>query len=209
MDKYFRKATRPTASRVRLRRGADAGAGAEAVRRQSHARERHEAGGQPEEFSNRPMLLPGIKINTSPTDFFPIEQMQAASIMVLPVLIYWCLLDAGIGAAIVALRLVLLSTAGIIVNYASAAGVWAICCGFDPGRRGFSSRRTPGVRTSTAGAGGQSSSPAARTYVCDGKVVHCARLPARSCDDHQPGSSASRPAHLSSEDRQGKQLPHS
>ena len=22
------------------------------------------------------MLLPGIKINTSPTDFFPIEQMQ-------------------------------------------------------------------------------------------------------------------------------------
>ena len=25
-----------------------------------------------------PMLLPGIKINTSPTDFFPIEQLQMA-----------------------------------------------------------------------------------------------------------------------------------
>ena len=25
-----------------------------------------------------PMLLPGIKINTSPTDFFPIKQMQMA-----------------------------------------------------------------------------------------------------------------------------------
>jgi hypothetical protein len=24
------------------------------------------------------MLLPGIKINTSPTDFYPIEQMQLA-----------------------------------------------------------------------------------------------------------------------------------
>jgi len=50
----------------------------------------------------------------------------AASIMVLPVLIYWCLLDAGIGAAIVGVALVLLWTAGIIVNYAPAAGVWAI-----------------------------------------------------------------------------------
>jgi branched-chain amino acid transport system substrate-binding protein len=25
-----------------------------------------------------PMLLPGIKINTSPTDYFPIKQMQMA-----------------------------------------------------------------------------------------------------------------------------------
>ena len=25
-----------------------------------------------------PMLLPGIKINTSPTDFYPLEQMQLA-----------------------------------------------------------------------------------------------------------------------------------
>ncbi len=25
-----------------------------------------------------PMLLPGIKVNTSPTDFFPIEQLQMA-----------------------------------------------------------------------------------------------------------------------------------
>jgi len=52
--------------------------------------------------------------------------ITAASIMVLPVLIYWCLLDAGIGAAIIGVALVLLSTAGIIVNYAHAASVWAI-----------------------------------------------------------------------------------
>src|SRR4051794_23950454 len=52
--------------------------------------------------------------------------ITAASIMVLPVLIYWCLLDAPIGAAIVGVALVLLSNAGIIVNYVTAAGVWAI-----------------------------------------------------------------------------------
>src|SRR5205814_5013923 len=52
--------------------------------------------------------------------------ITAASIMALPVLIYWCFLDAGIGAAIVGVAVVLLSIAGTIVNYASAAGVWAI-----------------------------------------------------------------------------------
>ena len=48
------------------------GSGAEAVRRQSHPRERHEAGRQPEGLPHR-VLLPGIKINTGPTDFAPIS----------------------------------------------------------------------------------------------------------------------------------------
>jgi uncharacterized membrane protein YGL010W len=52
--------------------------------------------------------------------------ITAASIMVMPVLIYWLLLDAAVGAAILGAAFVLLSTAGIIVSYASAAGVWAI-----------------------------------------------------------------------------------
>jgi hypothetical protein len=49
--------------------------GAETVRRQPHAGERDEAGRQPEGFFSD-VLLPGIRINTGPNDFFPIEQMQ-------------------------------------------------------------------------------------------------------------------------------------
>ena len=45
------------------------------MRRQSHARERHEAGREPEGLPHR-VLLPGIKINTSATDFAPIAQLQ-------------------------------------------------------------------------------------------------------------------------------------
>ncbi len=45
------------------------------MRRRSHARERHEAGGQSEGFRHD-VLLPGIKVNTGPNDFYPIEQMQ-------------------------------------------------------------------------------------------------------------------------------------
>ena len=43
------------------------GSGAQAMRRRPLPRERHEAGGKPKDFE--PMLLPGIKINTCPTDF--------------------------------------------------------------------------------------------------------------------------------------------
>jgi uncharacterized membrane protein YGL010W len=49
-----------------------------------------------------------------------------AAIMVLPVLIYWLLLDAILGMGILCGAILLLSTAAIIVNYASAAGVWSI-----------------------------------------------------------------------------------
>src|SRR4029078_4268648 len=34
-----------------------------------------------------------------------------------------------------------------------------------------------------------SNSSVTRTYVCDGKAIHCAWLSAGSCHDHQPGSS--------------------
>ena len=47
-----RRQARPRHHR-RLRRGADPGPGPEAVRRRSHARERHEAGRQPEELPHR------------------------------------------------------------------------------------------------------------------------------------------------------------
>jgi uncharacterized membrane protein YGL010W len=49
-----------------------------------------------------------------------------APIMALPVLIYWFLLDAALGTAILGAAVILLSTAAVIVTYASAAGVWSI-----------------------------------------------------------------------------------
>jgi len=51
---------------------------------------------------------------------------SAATIAVLPVLIYWLLLDAALGTAIVGASVLLLSAAAMIVDYASAAGVWSI-----------------------------------------------------------------------------------
>ena len=48
------------------------------MRRRSHPRQRHEAG---RELQGLRLggLLPGIKINTSATDFAPIEQVQLMS----------------------------------------------------------------------------------------------------------------------------------
>ena len=54
----------------------DHGAGAEAVRQRLLAREHHEAGGQPARTSSCRSCCPGIKVNTSPTDYHPIQQMQ-------------------------------------------------------------------------------------------------------------------------------------
>ena len=45
------------------------------MRRRAHPRERHAAGREPQDLDIG-VLLPGIKISTSPTDFYPIEQMQ-------------------------------------------------------------------------------------------------------------------------------------
>ena len=49
-----------------------------------------------------------------------------APIMVLPVLFYWLLLDAALGAAILGAAVILLSVAAMIVNYASPVTVWSI-----------------------------------------------------------------------------------
>lgn len=49
-----------------------------------------------------------------------------APIMVLPVLIYWLLLDAALGTAILAVAVMLLSSAAFIVNHAAPATVWSI-----------------------------------------------------------------------------------
>jgi len=49
-----------------------------------------------------------------------------ASIMVLPVLIYWLLLDTALGIGIVVAAVLLLSAAGMIVSSTSAVGVCSI-----------------------------------------------------------------------------------
>ena len=53
--------------------------------------------------------------------------ITVATIMVLPVLIYWLLLDAALGTAIVCAAVLLLATATMIVT--SSAAVWsmAVC----------------------------------------------------------------------------------
>ena len=62
---------------LRLDRGADADAGAQAGRQQPDPRQRHEAGGEPEGLRTSDTLLPGIKHQHQPaTDFAPIESVQ-------------------------------------------------------------------------------------------------------------------------------------
>ena len=64
--------------RLRLCRLVPDGGDAEAVRRHADAREPHEAGGQLQEVQRVPLLLPGITVSTSPTDFYPIQSVQLA-----------------------------------------------------------------------------------------------------------------------------------
>jgi uncharacterized membrane protein YGL010W len=52
--------------------------------------------------------------------------VSVATIAVLPVLIYWLLLDAALGTAIVGAAVLLLSAAAMIANHVSTAGVWSI-----------------------------------------------------------------------------------
>src|SRR5256714_14835922 len=56
-------------------------------------------------------------------------QTSVATIAVLPVLIYWFLLDAALGAAILGAGILLLSVAAVIVNHSTAAGMWAVTAG--------------------------------------------------------------------------------
>jgi uncharacterized membrane protein YGL010W len=53
-------------------------------------------------------------------------QTSAATIAVVPVLIYWFLLDFALGAAILGAAIVLLSVAAVIVSYATTAGMWSL-----------------------------------------------------------------------------------
>lgn len=65
-----------------------------------------------------------------PLSLWPISifgvQTTVAALMVLPVLIYWLLLDAALGLAIVGAAVVLLSVATMIVNHVSIVGVLSI-----------------------------------------------------------------------------------
>ena len=51
---------------------------------------------------------------------------SAATIAVLPVLIYWVLLDAALGTAIICVAALLLLAAATIVNHVTVAGVWSL-----------------------------------------------------------------------------------
>src|SRR5437879_7484500 len=53
-------------------------------------------------------------------------QTSAATIAVVPVLIYWSLLDFALGAAILGAAIVLLSVAAVIVRHATTAGMWSL-----------------------------------------------------------------------------------
>jgi uncharacterized membrane protein YGL010W len=56
-------------------------------------------------------------------------QTSVAVIMALPVLIYWLLLDAGLGLGIAGAAVLLLSTATMIVTHVSATSMWLISTG--------------------------------------------------------------------------------
>jgi len=53
-------------------------------------------------------------------------QSSAAIIAVVPVLIYWLLLDVALGAAILVAAVVLLSAAAVIVSHATISGMWSL-----------------------------------------------------------------------------------
>ena len=53
-------------------------------------------------------------------------QLRVAAIAVVPVLIYWFLLDAALGTAIIGAAVLLLLAAATIVNHVSIVGVWSI-----------------------------------------------------------------------------------
>jgi len=65
-----------------------------------------------------PLSLWSVPILRAPT--------SAATIAVLPVLIYWFLLDAALGTAIIGAAILLLSAAALIANHVTAASLWWI-----------------------------------------------------------------------------------
>jgi uncharacterized membrane protein YGL010W len=65
-----------------------------------------------------------------PLSLVPIHALGShttlAPILALPVLIYWLLLDAAVGAGILGAAIVLLSAAAVVANHASTAVLWSI-----------------------------------------------------------------------------------
>ncbi|MGZ5867182.1 MAG: Mpo1-like protein, partial [Xanthobacteraceae bacterium] len=53
-------------------------------------------------------------------------QTSVATIAVVPVLIYWLLLDFALGTAILGAAIVLLSAAALIVSHATTTGMWSL-----------------------------------------------------------------------------------
>lgn len=66
-----------------------------------------------------------LPLSLWPVSEFGIET-TAAPLSVIPVLIYWLVLDAGIGLGIVAAAGVLLAVAAVIVSHVSFIAVWII-----------------------------------------------------------------------------------
>jgi uncharacterized membrane protein YGL010W len=65
-----------------------------------------------------------------PLSLWPVNvasvQINMAAVMALPVLMYWLLLDAAVGAGILCAAVLLLALATTIVNYTSPVGIWSI-----------------------------------------------------------------------------------
>jgi uncharacterized membrane protein YGL010W len=53
-------------------------------------------------------------------------QTSVATIAVVPVLVYWLLLDFALGAAILGAAVVLVSAAAVIVSHVTTAGMWSL-----------------------------------------------------------------------------------
>src|SRR5262245_54929018 len=53
-------------------------------------------------------------------------QTSVATIAVVPVLIYWFLLDFALGATILGAAILLLSAAAMIVSHSTTAGMWSL-----------------------------------------------------------------------------------
>ena len=131
-----------------------------------------------------------LPLSLWPFNALGVHTSPLAPIMVLPVLIYWLLLDAALGAAILGAAVVLLSAAAIIVSHASPITVWSITAilivigiSFQVvGHRVFEQRQPALVD--------QPNAPAARADVRDGEIVHRAWFSARSGGHYRSSSAA-------------------
>jgi uncharacterized membrane protein YGL010W len=65
-----------------------------------------------------------------PLSLWPVDalgtRISVAPIMVVPVLVYWFWLDAGLGTGILGAAVILISIAATIVNYVDTVSVWSI-----------------------------------------------------------------------------------